>query len=95
MALLERGKLRLVTFARPQSLQKEGGNLFSATNDQGTPDTKSMIRQGYVEKSNVNSVMEMTKMIEVSRTYSQIASLLQQQGDLHKNAIDKLAEVPA
>lgn len=91
----QRGKLRLVNFARPQSLQKEGGNLFSATTDQGAPDTKSMIRQGFVEKSNVNSVMEMTKMIEVSRTYSQIASLLQQQGDLHKNAIDKLAEVPA
>jgi flagellar basal-body rod protein FlgF len=33
-------------------------------------------------------------MIEVSRTYSQIANILQQQSDLHKNAINQLAEIP-
>ena len=34
-------------------------------------------------------------MIEVSRAYTQIATLLQQQSDLHKTAIQKLADVPA
>ncbi len=34
-------------------------------------------------------------MIEVSRAYTQIATLLQQQSDLHKNAIQQLADVPA
>jgi hypothetical protein len=34
-------------------------------------------------------------MMEVTRSYQQVATLLQQQSDLHKNAIDKLAEVPA
>lgn len=90
-----RGKLRVVTFDRPQSLIKQGGNLFAATSDQGAPDTKSMVRQGYVEKSNVNSVLEMTRMIDVTRTYTQISAMLQQESELRKAAIEKLAEVPA
>jgi flagellar basal-body rod protein FlgF len=40
-------------------------------------------------------VAEMSHMIEVTRTYQQIATLLQQQSDLHKSAIEKLADVPA
>ncbi|NEW86449.1 flagellar basal-body rod protein FlgF [Rhodopseudomonas sp. WA056] len=90
-----RGKLRVVSFDRPQTLMKQGGNLFAPTSDQGTPDIKSMLRQGYVEKSNVNSVLEMTRMIEVTRTYTQISAMLQQQSELRKAAIEKLGEVPA
>jgi flagellar basal body rod protein FlgG len=37
----------------------------------------------------------MTRMIEVSRAYTSIASLLQAQSDMRKNAIQQLAEVPA
>jgi hypothetical protein len=37
----------------------------------------------------------MSRLIEVNRTYTQIASMLQQQHDLHRTAIDKLADVPA
>jgi flagellar basal-body rod protein FlgF len=91
-----RGKLRLVSFADAQKLLKEGSNLYSAgTGVAAQPDTASRVRQGFVEKSNVSSVSEMSRMIEVTRTYTQIATLLQQQSDLHKSAIEKLADVPA
>jgi flagellar basal-body rod protein FlgF len=40
-------------------------------------------------------VAEMSNMIEVTRAYTQISNLLQQQSDLHKSAIEKLADVPA
>jgi flagellar basal-body rod protein FlgF len=91
-----RGKLRLVSFADAQKMLKEGSNLYSA-GEGGAPqaDTKSQLRQGFVEKSNVNSVAEMSRMIEVTRAYTQIATLLQQQSDLHKTAIAALADVPA
>ena len=59
------------------------------------PDTKSQVQQGYLEKSNVSSVAEMSRMIQVTRTYTQISTLLQQESDLHKSAIEKLADVPA
>ena len=91
-----RGKLRLVNFADPQKLVKEGGNLYSA--GQGVapqPDTTSQVRQGFIEKSNVNSIHEMSRMIEITRTYTQISAMLQQQHDLHRTAVEKLADVPA
>jgi flagellar basal-body rod protein FlgF len=91
-----RGKLRLVSFAQAQRLLKEGSNLYSAGEGAtAQPDTASKVRQGFIEKSNVNSVTEMSRMIEVTRTYTQISALLQQQSDLHKSAIEKLADVPA
>src|SRR5450755_1687483 len=91
-----RGKLRLVSFADAQKLLKEGSNLYSAgTGAAAQPDAASRVKQGFIEKSNVNSVSEMSLMIEVTRTYTQISNLLQQQSDLHKSAIEKLADVPA
>ena len=90
-----RGKLRLVSFTEAQKLLKEGSNLYSSGEGAPQPDTKSMLRQGFIEKSNVNAVAEMSRMIEVTRAYTQISALLQQQSDLHKNAIQALADVPA
>jgi len=91
-----RGKLRLVSFTDAQKLLKEGSNLYSAgAGDAAQPDLKSSVQQGYIEKSNVNAVAEMSRMIEVTRAYTQIATMLQQESDLHKSAIEKLAEVPA
>jgi flagellar basal-body rod protein FlgF/flagellar basal-body rod protein FlgG len=88
-----RGKLKIVSFADPQKLVKEGFNLYSGTAAQ--PDSTSVVRQGFIEKSNVNSVHEMSRMIEITRAYTQISALLQQQSELHKSAIEKLADVPA
>ena len=91
-----RGTLRVVSFAQPQLLQKEGNNLYSATAGvAATPDTTSRVNQGFIEKSNVNSVHEMSRMIEITRTYTQISAMLQQQHDLHRTAVEKLADVPA
>jgi flagellar basal-body rod protein FlgF len=91
-----RGKLRIVNFAQPQLLVKEGANLLSAgAGVAAQPDLTSRLRQGFIEKSNVNPVEEMSRMIEVTRTYTQVATLLQQQSDLHKTAIQQLADVPA
>jgi flagellar basal-body rod protein FlgF len=91
-----RGKLRLVSFANAQRMLKEGSNLYAAGEGGAPdPDVKSQVRQGFIEKSNVNSVAEMSRMMEVTRAYTQIATLLQQQSDLHKTAIQQLADVPA
>jgi flagellar basal-body rod protein FlgF len=91
-----RGKLRLVSFTDAQSLLKQGNNLYTAGNAAAAQlDLKATVKQGYIEKSNVNAVAEMGRMIEVSRTYSQIANILQQQSDLHKTAINQLAEMPS
>jgi flagellar basal-body rod protein FlgF len=91
----QRGQLRLVRFDQPGLLQKDGASTFKAPAGV-TPqsDKISRVMQGTVEKSNVRSVMEMTRMIEVTRSYSAVAAMLAQQADLQRTAIDKLAEVP-
>jgi flagellar basal-body rod protein FlgF len=93
-----RGKLRLVTFDNAQQLQKDGASTFAAP-DGVTPvplaPGKTNVVQGAIEKSNVRPVIEMTRMIELTRAYTDVASILQQQGDMRKNSIQQLAEVPA
>jgi flagellar basal-body rod protein FlgF len=91
-----RGRLKLAKFDNPQRLQKEGANLYSApAGVAAQPDTASRVNQGFVEKSNVSTVTEMSRMMEVMRTYQQVASMMQQQNDLRKTAIQALADVPA
>ncbi len=92
----QRGRIRLVSFAAPGQLQKEGENQYSApAGVAAVPDTTSTLMQGSIEKSNVNGVVEMSRLIEISRAYQQVATLLQQQSDLHKSAIQQLASVPS
>jgi flagellar basal-body rod protein FlgF len=91
----QRGKLRVVSFDRAGQLQKDGAGTFQAPqNITPQPATTPRIVQGSIEKSNVRAVVEMTRMIEVTRTYTQVASMLSQQADLQRTAIEKLAEVP-
>ena len=91
----QRGKLRMVGFAQPGQLQKDGSSTFMAPkNVAPQADTTSRFVQGTLEKSNVRGVVEMSRMIEITRSYMQIAKMLTLQSDLGQTAINKLAEVP-
>jgi len=90
-----RGKLRLVKFENPQQLRKDGANTFMAPEGvQSQPAQNINVIQGSVEKSNVRSVIEMTRMIELTRAYTEVANIMQQQSEMRRNAIQNLAEVP-
>jgi flagellar basal-body rod protein FlgF len=92
-----RGQLQLVSFNQPSRLQKDGGSTFMAPNGvtaNPAPANTHFI-QGAIEKSNVNGVVEMARMIEITRSYSDIAALLQQQGDQRRNALQQLSQTPA
>jgi flagellar basal-body rod protein FlgF len=90
-----RGKLRLASFDQPQRLQKDGTSTYmTPAGMQAQTPAAVRVVQGTIEKSNVRGVVEMTRMVEVTRTYTQVASMLQQQADMRRSAIEKLAEVP-
>lgn len=91
----QRGQLRLVSFDQPGRLQKDGSGVFLAPAGL-TPqsDKLSRVMQGTVEKSNVRSMIEMTRMIEVTRSYTMVANILSQHAELDRTAINKLADVP-
>ena len=91
----QRGKLKLASFAQPRTLQKDGTSTYMAPAGV-TPQvpTDAKVTQGAIEKSNVQTVTEMTRMVEITRAYTQIAQILQNQSDMRRSAIDKLADVP-
>ena len=56
-------------------------------------ETTSIV-QGSLEKSNVNPIIEMSRMLEVMRAYQSLAGMMNKTDDLRKSAIDKLASTP-
>lgn len=88
------GRIRLAAFDNERKLRKEGGNLL--TSDE-TPRAANggRIAQGFVEKSNVQGVSEMTRMIEISRAYSAVSDAIGQTEETLKRAVQKLGEVKA
>ena len=94
----KRGLDRLV--AAQQASPSSDFNAFLDTAAKADPTlqqraaTDFRVVQGAVEKSNVQSVLEMTRMIEVSRSYTEVANIVQQQSELRRDVISRLADVP-
>jgi flagellar basal-body rod protein FlgF len=91
-----RGRLRIVSFAAPQALRKDRASTYAAPADLvPEPAANTRVIQGAVEKSNVKSVAELTRMIEVSRAYTSLADMLRLNSELRRTAIERLAELPS
>lgn len=86
-------KLKLVDFADERALVKEGNNLY-VTDQQPTAATGYRLAQGTLEASNVQPVIEISKMIDVMRAYQATASLTESHEQLLREAIDKLGATP-
>ncbi len=83
--------------AQPQNidkLKKEGDNLYSI-DDMATLksiDNSNAVLQGFVEKSNVNAVDMMTRMIETNRLVGMYQKVMDaQMNDMNRDAIEKIA----
>lgn len=86
------GQLQIVEFEDPQELAPVGNNLH--TTDAPTQEaTKTRAQQGFLEGSNVNSVVEMTRMIEILRDFQSTQKLLESEHDRLRSAIQKLTQV--
>lgn len=69
---VSKGKLSLLNVKKAEALQKSGNNLYALKPNYGQQlieADKLKIHQGFVEKSNVNVVSEMTDMIATSRVF--------------------------
>jgi flagellar basal-body rod protein FlgF/flagellar basal-body rod protein FlgG len=92
-----RGKIRLVRFESAATLLKDGASMFRAPDGTAPQpaDANARVFQGTIEQSNVSAVSEMARMVELTRTYSQISSMILQMAEHRRSAIEKLADVPA
>jgi flagellar basal-body rod protein FlgF len=88
------GKIGVYTFANLSVLEKTGDNLLkNSSNEQPTPAVRVKLRQGMLEGSNVQPVVEITRMIEVSRAYEQIAKMMDAQADLSRSSVERLGKI--
>ena len=88
------GKIGVFKFDSLSALSKTGGNLYqNASNQQAAAVTDPKVRQGMLEGSNVNPIVQITRMIEVSRAYEQTTQMMSAESDLTRNSIARLGRV--
>jgi flagellar basal-body rod protein FlgG len=65
-------KLGIYDFKNPLGLNALGGNLFAKTAASGEPEAgkEPVVMQGYLESSNVDLTVEMTRLIRAQRAFS-------------------------
>lgn len=81
-----------------RELKKTGENLYSYNNIKSLqPDTTSdAVKEGFLEKSNVNAVKMMIKLIQANRMVNMYQKVMTtQMNDLNQDAITKLASTTA
>ncbi|MBV9863571.1 MAG: flagellar basal-body rod protein FlgF [Alphaproteobacteria bacterium] len=85
------GKIRLVAFDDAQA--EIGADGLYVSNADPAPATGATLRQGMIEESNVQPVIELTRMLNISRSYSAAVEMINGENDRIKNAIDKLSKI--
>ncbi|MEW6394987.1 MAG: flagellar hook-basal body complex protein [Pseudomonadota bacterium] len=85
-----RGRLQLVKFSDTRKLIPQGGALFSSVSSPSEiPPAQVRLASGVLESSNVNAVQEMSKLVQASRAYDQVAKVILGKDD--PNELRKLA----
>jgi flagellar basal-body rod protein FlgF len=89
-----RGRILMTRFDNPQSLIAEGSSFFIAAEPgQQLAPGEGRLEQYAIEKSNVQPVVETTRLIEITRAYSTLAQMMQRGDELRRTAIERLGEV--
>jgi flagellar basal-body rod protein FlgG len=86
---VELGQIELARFSNPGGLEAKGGNLFKETQASGMPfvdrpgsEGFGVVRQGFLEDSNVDVVKEMVHLIEAQRAYETNSKMVQSAEDM-------------
>jgi len=88
-------RLGLATFADPNSLDKEGANLFRPKEGaaQEQPVERPDIKQGYLEGANVNIVSELTEMIDLQRAYQSQQKAIQTSDEIDQQSTARVGKL--
>ncbi|MEZ5959413.1 MAG: flagellar basal-body rod protein FlgF [Hyphomonadaceae bacterium] len=89
VAGVEAGRIGVASFAAPGALSKVGDNLWDASG-QAPGEFEGVVLQGALEGSNVRPVVELTRLIEISRAYQSAAKIVSGADELRQRAIQQL-----
>ncbi len=85
------GKLGVARFANLSALSKQGDNLFAAPPSEPPISARdAVVHQGEVEHSNVQQVLEITNLIQITRNYQEVSQMIASTQDLSSRAINQL-----
>jgi len=88
------GRFRIETVPPGTNLQHEGGSLFSTTATRSEADmTRTKVRQGAIEGSNVSSLESMVDMIAVQRAYGAVQKSIATLDTVYGLATNELGKV--
>lgn len=85
------GQIGAFAFADPEGMKKIGDNLYDP-NGQAAQPFEGEIVQGALEGSNVRPVIELTRLLEISRAYESASRFSRQGDDLRQRAIERLGK---
>jgi flagellar basal-body rod protein FlgF len=86
------GNVVVAKFADERLLTPAAGGLF-VTDAQPTNTTDTPVLQGMSEESNVQPIIEMTRLMNISRNFGFAKDLGDGESERARNAIDKLGKV--
>ncbi|TYQ14618.1 UNVERIFIED_CONTAM: flagellar basal-body rod protein FlgG [Acetivibrio alkalicellulosi] len=86
-------RLMIRAFEDTSTLRKTGENLVERTAETQEQEFEGIIRQGYLEQSNVNPINEMINMITVMRAYEANQKILQAQDSALEKAVNEVGRV--
>lgn len=91
----ETGSIDVVDFPKPYDLRKVGSALFMPNTTDVTPQAAkdTVVRQGYLEGSNVNTIEEMVRMIETTRSSESCQKMIQNYDQMTGHAVNELGKV--
>ena len=84
------GQLGVFEFENVQQLEQQGNNLYALVGGEAVPATESRVVQGHLEGSNVQPVVEMTRMIDTLREYQTVSRAMERENERLRSAIQKL-----
>lgn len=88
------GQIGIVEFDNVQMMKSTGDGYYRVEgNAAPLPAVNTMMKQNMLEGSNVQAVLEMTDLIEISRQYQSNQKALQNEHELQRSTIQKLSEV--
>lgn len=83
------GQLMVAEFKSYQQLEPAGNGLYT-TAEQPAPAIDTRVKQGSIESSNVQPVLEMTRMIDVTREYQMVQNMMQSEHSRQQTMIQRL-----
>ena len=88
------GRMSVVRFDSLGVLEKGGDGLYrNASNAAAVEAPEAQIRQGMLEGSNVNPILEITNLIEIQRAYESVTRMIENTNDLSRRSVERLGRV--